>query len=78
MYGVSGGANQYLIEISYKVIPQLTSDIGTIVVLISENMIGLQTYTFRVSSDVTSIKIKNAEKFPYITVNMNGLVIDKS
>ena len=39
-------------------------------------MIGYQTYTFKVSSDVTSIKIKNSEKFPYMTVNMNAIIID--
>lgn len=27
---------------------------------------------------MTSIKIKNAEKFPYLSVSMNGTVIDKS
>ena len=48
------------------------------VVLLSEKLISLQTYTFRVSSDVTSITIKNAEKFPYITVSMNAIVIDKN
>ncbi len=48
------------------------------VVLISENMTGTQTYNFAVSSDVTSIKIKNAEKFPHLTVSMNGIVIDRT
>ena len=48
------------------------------VVLISENMTGYQTYNFAVSRDVTSIKIKNAEKFPYLTVNINVIVIDRS
>ena len=41
-------------------------------------MTGTQTYNFAVSSDVTSIKIKKAEKFPYLTVNVNGIVIDKT
>ena len=48
------------------------------VVLISENIKNKQTYIFSVSSDVISIKIKNAEKFPYMTVSMNAIVIDKS
>jgi hypothetical protein len=48
------------------------------VVLISENMTGTQTYNFAVSSDVTSIRIINAEKFPHLTVNMNGIVIDRT
>ena len=48
------------------------------VVLISENLKGLQTYTFRVSSDVTSVKIKDEENFPYMTVSMNAIIIDKS
>jgi hypothetical protein len=48
------------------------------VVLISENMTGTQIYNFAVSSDVTSIKIKNAENFPYLTASMNGLVIDRT
>ena len=37
-----------------------------------------QTFTFNVSTDVISIKIKNAEKFPYMTVSKNSIVIDKS
>ena len=48
------------------------------VVLIDENVNGQQTYTFSVSNDVTSIKIKNAEKFPFLTVSMNGIVINKN
>ena len=67
-----------MIDISYKIIPQFTEKIGTIVVLISENMTGTQTYNFAVSSDVTSIKIKNPEKFPYLTVIMSGVVIDRT
>ncbi len=67
-----------MIDLSYKVFPQLTEKVGTMVVLISENMTGTQIYHFAVSSDVTSIKIKNAENFPYLTVSMNGLVIDKT
>ena len=77
-FGIAGGSNQYLIDLSYKVYPQFTEKVGTMVVLISENMTGTQTYNFAVNRDVTSIKIKNAEKFPYSTVNMNGLVIDKT
>ena len=48
------------------------------VVLIDGNINSQQTYTFGVSSDVTSITLKNAKKFPYMTVNMNSIVIDKS
>ena len=60
-FGIAGGSNQYLIDLSYKVFPQFTEKVGTMVVLISENMEESQTYNFSVSSDVTSIKIKNAE-----------------
>ena len=67
-----------MIDLSYKVIPQLISDFSKMVVLLSEKMISFQTYTFKLSSDVTSIKIKNAEKFPYLTVSMNAIVIDKN
>ncbi len=67
-----------MIDLSYKVIPQFESDFSKMVVLISDMIISNQAYTFRVSSDVTSIKIKNAEKFPYITVSMNAIVIDKN
>jgi hypothetical protein len=67
-----------LIDLSYKVFPQFVEKVGAMVVLISENTEGSQTYNFAVSSDVTSIRIKNAEKFPYLTVNMNGIVIDKT
>ena len=67
-----------MIDISYKIIPQFTEKVGTMVVLISENMTGTQTYNFAVTSDVTSIKIKNAENFPYLTVSMNGIVIDRT
>jgi hypothetical protein len=48
------------------------------VVLLSDQKVNQQFYTFRVSSDVTSIKIKNAEKFPFITVSTNAIIIDKS
>ncbi len=41
-------------------------------------MTGTQKYNFAVNSDVTSIKIKNAENFPYLTVSMSGIVIDKT
>ena len=76
--GTTGGSDQYLIDLSYKVFPRFIEKVRTIVVLISENMTGSQTYNFAVSSDVTSIEIKNAENFPYLTVSMNGLVIDKT
>ncbi len=29
------------------------------------------------NSDVTSITIKNPEKFPYMTVSLNSLIFDK-
>ena len=48
------------------------------VVLYSDEMIGQQIYTFKVSSDVTSIKIQNPEKFPYIKIRNNAIVIDKT
>ena len=67
-----------MIDLSYKVFPQFKSDFSKMVVLVSENLKGLQTYTFEVSSDVTSVKIKNAEKFPYMTVSINAIIIDKS
>ncbi len=41
-------------------------------------MTGFQTSNFAVSNDVTSIKIKNVEKFPYLTVSMNGIIIDRA
>ena len=31
-FGKTGGSDQYLIDLSYKVIPRLTQNIGTIVV----------------------------------------------
>ena len=37
-FGIAGGANQYLIDLSYEVIPRITSDIGPIIILISEKM----------------------------------------
>jgi hypothetical protein len=77
-FGITGGSNKYLIDLSYKVFPQFTEFVGTMVVLISESMTGTQTYNFAVNSDVTSIKIKNAKNFPYLTVSMNGIVIDKT
>ena len=48
------------------------------VVLLSDRIVSKQTYTFKVSNDVTSIKIKNPEKFPYITLSANAIVIDKN
>ena len=75
---MAGGSDQYLIDLSYKVIPQFKSDIGTIVVFLPEKMIGLQINNFRVSSDVTSITIKNPENYPYLTVSLNALVFDLS
>ncbi len=39
-FGITGGSDQYLIDLSYKVIPQIFLDFGTVVVLISENMTG--------------------------------------
>ncbi len=48
------------------------------IVLLSENMTGSQTYNLAVSSDVISIKIKNAEKFLYLTISMTGIVIDRT
>ena len=39
-FGITGGSNQYLIDLSYKVFPQFTEKVGTMVVLISENMTG--------------------------------------
>ncbi len=77
-FGITGGSNEYLIDLSYKVYPQFTEKVGTMVVLISENMTGTQTYNFAVNSDVTSIKIKNAKKFPFLAVSMNGIIIDKT
>jgi hypothetical protein len=77
-FGITGGSDQYLIDLSYKVFPQFTEKVGTMVVLVSENMEESQTYNFSVSSDVTSIKIKNAENFPYLAVSMNGIFIDKT
>ena len=77
-FGITGGSDQYLIDLSYKVFPQFTEKVGTIVVLISVNMEGSQTYNFAVSSDVTSIKIKNAENFPYLAVSLDGIFIDKT
>ena len=35
-FGIAGGADKFLIDISYKVIPQFKSDIGTIFVSLSE------------------------------------------
>ena len=67
-----------MIEISYEVVPQFKADFSKIVVLLSGKMKSIQTYTFKVSSDVTSIKIKNPEKFPFLTVSMNAIVIDQS
>ena len=67
-----------MIDLSYKVIPHFTSNFGTIIVLISEKMIGSLIYNFKISSDVTSIMIKDAEKFPYLMVNLNALVFDLS
>ena len=37
MFGITGGTDQYLIDISYKVIPEFKKYIGTMVVLIDEN-----------------------------------------
>jgi hypothetical protein len=39
-YGITGGSDQYLIDLSYNIIPEIFFDFGTIVVLVSENMIG--------------------------------------
>ena len=67
-----------MIDISYKVIPQFKPDFSKLVVLLSDKTEGKQTYTFKVSSDVTSIKIKNLEEFPYITIVANAITIDKN
>ena len=41
-------------------------------------MIGSLIINLKVSSDATSINIKDAEKFPYLTVSLNFLVFDLS
>ena len=41
-------------------------------------MIGSQIYTFQVNCDVTSIIIKNAESFSYLTASLNALIFDLS
>ena len=46
------------------------------VVLIDENFNRYKTYTFKVSDDVTSIIIKNSEKFSYLTVSLNTLAFE--
>ena len=48
------------------------------VVLLQKFEISKQVFTFKLSSDVTSIAIKNAENFPYMIVSMNAIIIDKS
>ena len=78
MLGNSEGYHKYLIDLSYIIIPQFKSDFSKMVVLLSENWITTQTYTFSVSNDVISIKIKDSEKFPFLTVSMNAIIIDKS
>jgi len=75
---MTGGSDQYLIDLSYKIIPQFEPDFNKMVVLLSEKSTSQQTYTFKASSDVTSIKMKNADKFPYMTLTMNAIVIDKN
>ena len=40
IFGITGGSDHYLIDLSYKVIPQFIYDIETIIVLISEQIIG--------------------------------------
>ncbi len=39
-------------------------------------MIGQKIKNLRVSSDVTSLAIKNPENYPYLTVSLNALVFD--
>jgi hypothetical protein len=39
-FGINGGSDAYLIDLSYKIIPQFISDLGTIIVLINENTSG--------------------------------------
>jgi hypothetical protein len=39
-FGITGGSDQYLIDVSYQIYPLINLDFGTIVVLISENMTG--------------------------------------
>ena len=78
IFGITGGSDHYLIDLSYKVIPQFIPDFSKIVVLLSETSIIRQIYTFKLSSDVTLITIKNAVNFPYMAVSMNAIIIDKS
>ena len=67
-----------MIDLSYKVILQFEIYFSKILVVLSEKTVNYQTSNFKISSDVSSIKIKNAEKFPYMTVSMNAIVIDKN
>jgi len=39
-FGIAGGSDQYIIDISYKVLPQFISNLGAIIVLINENSFG--------------------------------------
>ena len=77
-FGITGGSNSYLIDLSYKIIPHLSTDLGKIVVLISEKTVGSLIFKLNLSSDVTSIIIKNEMKFPYLKVSLNSLVFDLS
>ena len=67
-----------MIDLSYKVTLHFESDFSKMVVLLTDDVKGLQTYTFKVSSDVISVKIKDWEKFPYMKISKNAIVIDKS
>jgi len=40
IFGIIGGSDQYLIDLSYKVIPQFEPDFSAMVVLISDEMKG--------------------------------------
>ena len=39
MFGITGGTDQYLIDLSYKVIPQFISDFSKMVVLLSDRIV---------------------------------------
>ena len=55
MFGITGGDDQYLIELSYQGIFQFKPDFTKVVVLLSEKMTSYETFTFKIRSDVTSI-----------------------
>ncbi len=57
-FGIIGGGDKYLIELSYKVYPQFASKIEKMEIWKTENLlIGHKVFPIKVTNDVLFIKI---------------------